>query len=454
MLRPLHHVLILLVVIAALSNATAATTAIAVMPFRDLAGSKNPVGDGIRETVTSDLRGVPGVRVVERSEIERVLNEQQLQLSELDKDPLATMRLGKLVGADVMTVGAYQQVGRRIRLTARFVKVETGEVTGSAKVDGDASDFLELQDRITQELLKSAKLTPAVVNRFARRSRPKIRSMRVVELLGKAAEEKAEPMKRAILREALKEEPAFAYATDELARLEQRLKELNAQADAAQKIEAERVKQAWAAAKTGPERHAAVYEYLNVLREERRFREAIRVYRQSAQEFEKATEDHLKAAAPGLLQQAILLEAQIHDFDGAVKDGEVFLSRYPTARELDSVRSTLERILERKKEIEAGKAVAVKEAAEVSGERRWNLCALGGIYERALQLPEARRLFLGCLEAGTDDRAQALAGLQEVALELGDWKAARRYGALLEEASPTLHEERRGGVIHRLPVDE
>lgn len=455
MTRPFPPLAVLfLALLGGASDAYAATTAIAVMPFRDLAGSKNPVGDGIRETVTSDLRGVPGVRVVERSEIERVLNEQKMQLTELDKDPLATMKLGKLIGADVITMGAYQQVGRRIRLTARFVKVETGEVTGSAKVDGDASDFLDLQDRITQELLKSAKLTPAVVKRFERRARPKIRSMRAVELLGQAAEEKAEPMKRALLKEALKEEPSFAYATDELARLEKRLKELNAKADEARKAEAAKTKEAWTKAKTRLERSTAVWQYTTVLREERRFREVIRVYRELASDFENAPEPHIKGLAPSMLMQAVILEAQIADIDGAVKDGEIFLTKFPTSNELPAVRSTLERIIERKKKIEAGKAVAAKEAAEITGERRWNLCAIGHVYERALQFPEARRLYLGCLEAGTDSRAEALGGLQDIALETGDWKAARKYDALIEEESPTIHEQRRSSVIYRLPIDD
>ena len=43
------------------------------MPFVDLSGRGNSVGEAIRETVTSDLRAVPGLRVVERARLDEVL---------------------------------------------------------------------------------------------------------------------------------------------------------------------------------------------------------------------------------------------------------------------------------------------------------------------------------------------------------------------------------------------
>ena len=50
----------------------------------------------------------------------------------------------------------YQEESAQIRLTARFVRVETSEIIGSAKVDGSVKQFFRLQDRVTAELLRSA----------------------------------------------------------------------------------------------------------------------------------------------------------------------------------------------------------------------------------------------------------------------------------------------------------
>src|SRR5437764_13655737 len=115
---------------------------VAVMPFKDLSGQKGSIGEAIRETVTTDLKDVPGLRVIERSNIDRILAEQNLQANKSDLDPLSTVKVGKLLGATLIVAGAYQKAGSTVRLTARFVKVETGEVVGTAKVDGSNADFL------------------------------------------------------------------------------------------------------------------------------------------------------------------------------------------------------------------------------------------------------------------------------------------------------------------------
>ncbi|MGZ3405530.1 MAG: hypothetical protein ACXVAN_03735, partial [Polyangia bacterium] len=61
--------------VAAAAHAAPAPT-VAVMPFVDLSGRGNSVGEAIRETVTSDLRAVPGLRVVERARLDELLGEQ------------------------------------------------------------------------------------------------------------------------------------------------------------------------------------------------------------------------------------------------------------------------------------------------------------------------------------------------------------------------------------------
>jgi TolB-like protein len=133
------------------------------MPFRDLSGKKASVGEAIRETVTADLREAGGVTVVERAQIDRVLGEQALQARRADLDPLSSVRVGKLLGASLIVTGAYQEEASTVRLTARFVRVETGEIVGTAKVDGPAGDLLRLQDSVTAQLMRSAGIDAARV---------------------------------------------------------------------------------------------------------------------------------------------------------------------------------------------------------------------------------------------------------------------------------------------------
>src|SRR5438874_8854150 len=173
-----------LALVCAATTASAATPTVAVLPFRDLSGGKASVGEAIRETVTSDLKTLGGVRVVERAQLDRVLGEQHLQGTG-EFDAATAARVGKLIGATLIAVGAYQQAASDVRLTARFVQVDTGEIVGSAKVDGRASEFLRLQDRVTAELLKSAGMAQHA-KKVTERARPQLKSFHTLELYGDA----------------------------------------------------------------------------------------------------------------------------------------------------------------------------------------------------------------------------------------------------------------------------
>lgn len=436
--HPMSRVLtLLLLLFTGAASAAPGTRAVAVMPFKDLSGSHKPVGEAIRESVTSDLRSVPGVRVVERSEIDRVISEQKLQASEIDADPLATLRIGKLLGADLMTVGAYQQVGSRVRLTARFVNVETGEVVGTAKVDGAVSEFLKLQDRITIELLKSARLSPQAAERLARRARPKLRNLRPVELYGRAASEKDEAMKAALLKEVVREAPQYSYATDDLSRLEKKLRELEVRRKKTEEEEFARAQAAFDGAGTPEERWNQALTLRGYLVGARRYHAVLALAQKLARE--------MKAPDQVATVRVWEIDALFHlrRTDEVLKKGEHFVTHHADAPMAPLVKSQLEQVINQRRQAEAGKALAKKAADEIRGERRWNLCQLAWAYERHHQHTEATRLYQGCLAADTGDKEQALQALARISANAGDFKSARQWLAALEELSPSVYQQAR-----------
>ena len=192
-------------------------TTVAVMPFKDLSGGKGQVGEAIRETVTSDLKDT-GLKVVERGNIDKVIAEQNLQAKKNDLGMAESIRVGTLLGATMIVAGAYQRAASRVRVTARFVDVATGEIKGSAKVDGSTADFLSLQDKITAELMKSAGMGHADVQHFAKRVRPKVKSFKAIELYGDAVTQTDEKKKLELLKLSLNEDPQFVYASRDLGR--------------------------------------------------------------------------------------------------------------------------------------------------------------------------------------------------------------------------------------------
>lgn len=131
---------------------------IAVLVFTNITqnAEDNWLGTGIMETVTADLKNIPGLTVIgcERiCEVEKRLTGQAAR----GATELAT-RLGREVGARRVVTGGFQGVGDVMRITARVTDVETGEVVTTVKVDGSRGDLFALQDRVVTELASAMQL--------------------------------------------------------------------------------------------------------------------------------------------------------------------------------------------------------------------------------------------------------------------------------------------------------
>lgn len=125
----------------------------AVMPFEDAVGVPG-TGSRIAGMVTTLMLDL-GLHVVERAQLDDVLREQVIQLTHGgDADAL---RVGQLVGADVMVVGEVQQWERRqpermssVSLALRMIDVETGRLlfSGQGHLTDPTSDNPEQAARL------------------------------------------------------------------------------------------------------------------------------------------------------------------------------------------------------------------------------------------------------------------------------------------------------------------
>ena len=70
----------------------------------------------------------------------------------LDRLPAFTVVAGASAGAAWLVTGAFERRGAQLRVTARIVHVETGEVRRTIAVDGDGGSLFELQDQVAAEL--------------------------------------------------------------------------------------------------------------------------------------------------------------------------------------------------------------------------------------------------------------------------------------------------------------
>jgi TolB-like protein len=127
---------------------------VAVLYFDNNTGKTDydALGRGIAAMLITDLSAVPEIRLVERERLQAVLTEQQMSQSQLF-DPATAVRAGKLLGAEYLLIGAFSSVDPNLRIDTRVVRVETGEVVRTAKVQGKEGKFFDLQQRLAQELI-------------------------------------------------------------------------------------------------------------------------------------------------------------------------------------------------------------------------------------------------------------------------------------------------------------
>ncbi len=115
---------------------------------------------GLAQMLISDLSGVGGVNIVERSRLEEVLKE--LKLSRTAKfDRRTANRVGKLLGARYLVMGGFFDFGKTLRIDARIVDVETGKIVGTFGDNSYVEEFLKLEQALADSLGKSLASLPS-----------------------------------------------------------------------------------------------------------------------------------------------------------------------------------------------------------------------------------------------------------------------------------------------------
>ena len=90
--------------------------------------------------------------VVDRANIEKVIEEQKMQLSGLIDESTA-VEIGKLSGAEIIVTGSISKVGNIYYLNIKLTDVESAQIIGSSIAEAEtASEFLEMCNTAVYEL--------------------------------------------------------------------------------------------------------------------------------------------------------------------------------------------------------------------------------------------------------------------------------------------------------------
>jgi TolB-like protein len=125
-----------------------------VVPFKNLGNGPLQIGDALEEMVYTEIAESPGVKLVERGQID--VDIRLLDFDAKYADPATRAELGRLTGAEVALLGGYQVNGKVLRVTARFIQVQTGEVLQAFRLDGTTADALGMEERVAQRAREAA----------------------------------------------------------------------------------------------------------------------------------------------------------------------------------------------------------------------------------------------------------------------------------------------------------
>ena len=97
---------------------------------------------GIPAFLVTEMAANPNIRVVERDQVQKLVDEQNL-VSGGKVDKATAIKVGKLLGAQHMIFGGYMiDPKSNFRIDARAVNVETGEIEYTERVDDKADNIM------------------------------------------------------------------------------------------------------------------------------------------------------------------------------------------------------------------------------------------------------------------------------------------------------------------------
>ncbi len=170
---------------------------------------------GMAETLITKLRQVRDLRLVERKQIIKAMEELDFSASDFF-DSEKSEQLARFLKVDVLLVGGFQHYGDAIRITARFVDVNTGEVLKAVDITGEMDEIFGLQDELALKLIESLGIETTRRERKTVAVNPTT-SLSALELYSKALKTDDDDEQIALLRQAIEADPEYKEAYNDLA---------------------------------------------------------------------------------------------------------------------------------------------------------------------------------------------------------------------------------------------
>jgi TolB-like protein len=158
--------LLALILVPMLAHGQDARVRVAILPFD--AATVVPGEDAqalqmvLSGMIATELSQHAALSVVERTEVDALIESQQLALSGRPGSEVA-VQVGQLLGALYVVTGSVVFAGRDARLDIRLVDVETGAVSNTYKERVGRDDFLDAVETLAARFTENLKVAPRAV---------------------------------------------------------------------------------------------------------------------------------------------------------------------------------------------------------------------------------------------------------------------------------------------------
>ncbi len=141
-----------LIVLASIASAQKGI-ALSVIPFENNAKDQefSWLEEGIQDLLSTELSQYDSIRVIERKKLDAILSEQEIAYSGL-ADSRSLPKIGKLLSAKAVVAGSFAVSGGALRIDARCVDVESGEVIAATGVEDRVELAFAAQRRLAKAL--------------------------------------------------------------------------------------------------------------------------------------------------------------------------------------------------------------------------------------------------------------------------------------------------------------
>lgn len=119
------------------------------------------MASGVQDLLITDLASNSKIRLVDRSRINEVLQEQNM-VKNGQIDPTTAVRLGKILGAQYAITGGFMSLGNgQAVLTGRTIDIETTAIDPKTqKITGKTDDVLAMLSQLSSKISSDMSLAP------------------------------------------------------------------------------------------------------------------------------------------------------------------------------------------------------------------------------------------------------------------------------------------------------